>query len=216
MTPAELTREQRELYDAVTTGPRATGHQHFRLVTADGRLEGPFNGFLLQPALGSRLQALGAAIRFETRLPDRCREIAILVVAATWRSGFEQHAHEPIARAAGLGDAQLEAIRSGSAADTARNWPDRTEHATVRVARSLAENGDLDDDLYREAVDVLGEAGLFEVMTLVGYYAALAMQLRVFRVPARSDDEPTDDGPTTGAAGPTSANSEMHSEETQS
>lgn len=67
----------------------------------------------------------------------------------------------------------------------------------MRVARSLAELGDLDDDLYDEAVDVLGEAGLFEVMTLVGYYAALAMQLRVFRVPTpRSDAERSSDEQT--------------------
>jgi len=30
----------------------------------------------------------------------------------------------------------------------------------------------------------LGPSGLFELLTLVGYYAALALQLRVLRVPA--------------------------------
>jgi 4-carboxymuconolactone decarboxylase len=30
----------------------------------------------------------------------------------------------------------------------------------------------------------MGAAGLFELLTLVGYYATLALQLRVFRVPA--------------------------------
>jgi 4-carboxymuconolactone decarboxylase len=30
----------------------------------------------------------------------------------------------------------------------------------------------------------VGTAGLFELLTLVGYYATLALQLRVFRVPA--------------------------------
>ena len=44
--------------------------------------------------------------------------------------------------------------------------------------------GDLDDAEYREAVDHVGTAGLFELLTLVGYYATLALQLRVFRVPA--------------------------------
>jgi len=31
---------------------------------------------------------------------------------------------------------------------------------------------------------VMGAVGLFELLTLVGYYATLALQLRVFRVPA--------------------------------
>ena len=50
--------------------------------------------------------------------------------------------------------------------------------------------GDLDDAEYREAVDHLGTAGLFELLTLVGYYATLALQLRVFRVPAPDGSRP--------------------------
>ena len=46
------------------------------LVDEDGRLEGPFNAFLLQPRLGGPLQALGAAVRYGTSLSDRAREIA--------------------------------------------------------------------------------------------------------------------------------------------
>jgi 4-carboxymuconolactone decarboxylase len=100
LAPAELDGEQRALYDAIAGGRRAQGPQLFRLTDADGRLEGPFNAFLLQPRLGSALQALGTAVRYETRLSDRCREIAILVVAAHWRSDFERYAHEAVGRAA--------------------------------------------------------------------------------------------------------------------
>ena len=84
-----LDDEQRALYDAIAGGRRAQGPQLFRLTDADGCLEGPFNAFLLQPRLGSALQALGSAVRYETGLDDRSREIAILVVAAYWRSEFE-------------------------------------------------------------------------------------------------------------------------------
>ena len=48
--------------------------------------------------------------------------------------------------------------------------------------RALVLAGDLDDDAYAGAVAELGEAGVFELTTLVGYYATLALQLRVFRV----------------------------------
>ena len=34
------------------------------------------------------------------------------------------------------------------------------------------------------AIAALGEEGLVELSTLVGYYATLALQLRIFRVPA--------------------------------
>jgi 4-carboxymuconolactone decarboxylase len=179
LTPAELDDEQRTLYDAIAGGRRAQGPQLFRLTDADGRLEGPFNAFLLQPRLGSALQALGAAVRYETALDDRCREIAILVVAAHWRSDFEQYAHEAVGRAAGLTDTELAAIRNGQ--DDALSG---REAVVARTAAALAARGDLDDAEYREAAGHLGADGLFELLTLVGYYATLALQLRVFRVPA--------------------------------
>ena len=178
LEPAALGDEQRTLYDAIAGGRRAQGPQLFRLTDADGRLEGPFNAFLLQPRLGSALQALGAAVRYETALDDRCREIAILVVAAHWRSGFERYAHEAVGRAAGLTGADLAAIRDGR-----HDMLSGREAVVARTAATLAARGDLDDTEYREAEDHLGPDGLFELLTLVGYYATLALQLRVFRVP---------------------------------
>jgi 4-carboxymuconolactone decarboxylase len=186
LAPHELDEHQRAVYDAIIGSRRSGGPQRFRLTDDDGRLEGPFNAFLLQPALGDRLQALGSAIRFSTSLTDRAREIAILVVAAHWRSEFEQFAHEPIGRAAGLTDDELAVIRRGATDDidpAARAiWADPADRLVVHLAQSLVRDGDVDDDTYAAAIDQLGEAGLFEVLTLVGYYAALALQLRVFRV----------------------------------
>ena len=179
LDPSSLDHEQRSLYDAIAGGRRAQGPQLFRLADEAGRLEGPFNAFLLQPRLGSALQALGSAVRYDTGLDDRCREIAILVVAAHWRSGFEWYAHEAVARSAGLGDAELAALRDGRHDELAGR-----EAVVARTVVALAVRGDLDDAEYRAAVGQVGAAGLFELLTLVGYYAALALQLRVFRVPA--------------------------------
>jgi len=177
--PSSLDAEQRSLYDAIAGGRRAQGPQVFQLTDGEGRLEGPFNAFLLQPRLGSALQALGSSVRYETGLDDRCREIAILVVAAHWRSDFEMYAHEAVGRSVGLGDAELAAVRDGRPAALAGR-----EAVVAWTAGALAARGDLDGAEYREAVEHLGTAGLFELLTLVGYYATLALQLRVFRVPA--------------------------------
>jgi 4-carboxymuconolactone decarboxylase len=201
LDPSALDGDQRSLYDSIAGGRRAQGPQLFRLADAEGRLEGPFNAFLLQPRLGSALQALGASVRYDTGLDDRCREIAILVVAAHWRSDFEQYAHEAVARSVGLTDADLAAIRDGrytdpdAARDGGHTDPGATRDAhlavltgheavVARTVAALAARGDLDDAEYRQAVEAIGTAGLFELLTLVGYYATLALQLRVFRVPA--------------------------------
>ena len=190
LEPAALDEDQRALYDAIAGGRRARGLQLFRLADSEGRLEGPFNAFLLQPRLGSALQALGSAVRYDTGLDDRCREIAILIVAAHWESEFEWYAHEAVGRSVGLGDAELAAVRDGRYTELTAARDGRPAALAVReavVARTVAAlvaRGDLGDAEYREAVDHLGMPGLFELLTLVGYYATLALQLRVFRVPA--------------------------------
>jgi hypothetical protein len=185
LDPSSLDDQQRSLYDAIAGGRRAQGPQLFRLADEDGRLEGPFNAFLLQPRLGSALQALGASVRYDTGLDDRCREIAILVVAVCWRSAFEWYAHEAVGRAVGLTDAELAALREGRHAELAGRGS-----VVAHTAAALVARGDLDDGEYREAVDQIGPVGLFELLTLVGYYATLALQLRVFRVPAPDDSAP--------------------------
>jgi 4-carboxymuconolactone decarboxylase len=175
-----MTADQRELYQAIAGGRRTAGPQAFDLLDAEGQLEGPFNAMLLSPALGHALQALGSAVRYETAFTGRARELAILAVAYAWGSEFERYAHEAVARAVGLADAELAAIQQGRFADLA----DPYEQVVAATASTLATGGDLDDAGYARAHEVLGEAGLFELTTLVGYYAALALQLRVFRVTA--------------------------------
>lgn len=177
LPPADLDDAQRAVYDAVAGGRRAQGPQAFPLTAPDGSLRGPFNAFLLAPALGGPLQEVGAAVRFRTALPDRVREIAVLVVATVHGSAFERAAHEAVGRTVGLRDDELEALR-----ENAFEVLSGTEAVVARTAHALAAGGDLDDERYAEAIGALGEAGLFELLTLVGYYALLALQLRVFRV----------------------------------
>ncbi len=192
LEPSALDDDQRSLYDAIAGGRRAQGPQLFRLADAQGRLEGPFNAFLLQPRLGSALQALGSSVRYDTGLDDRCREIAILVVAAHWRSDFEWYAHEAVGRSVGLSDAELAAVQDVGLGDAELAAVRDGRHAALtgreavvaRTVAALVARGDLDDAEYREAVSQVGAAGVFELLTLVGYYATLALQLRVFRVPA--------------------------------
>ncbi|HWG63382.1 MAG TPA: carboxymuconolactone decarboxylase family protein [Streptosporangiaceae bacterium] len=180
LPPGALDDEQMRLYRAITGGPRGGGTQAVPLVDSEGALEGPFNAMLLNPAIGTALQALGAAIRFEGALPARMRELATLVVAAQWDCGFEQYAHEQAGRRLGLRVEDFEAIRAGREPEL----HDEGERAAVRAAWKLVRSGDLDDTDYADLVERLGTEAVFELTTLVGYYATLALQLRVFRVDA--------------------------------
>jgi 4-carboxymuconolactone decarboxylase len=176
LPPGELTEEQRVLYDTITGGPRGQGKQVFALTDESGALRGPFNAMLLHPPLGSALQALGSAVRYQGKLTGRAREIAILVVARHWRSAFEAHSHEAIGASIGLTDDELAALRED------RPFGDGHDRLVAATASALAARGDLTDEEFAAARDALGSAVVFELTTLVGYYATLAMQLRVFQV----------------------------------
>jgi 4-carboxymuconolactone decarboxylase len=183
LRPDELTAEQRHLYDTLDQGPRRTAHQGLQspvgLVDGEGRLQGPFNAMLFHPEIGMALQELGRALRFSGQLPPRAREIAILIVAASERSDFEWAAHGAIGAYLGLSTRELDSLAHAAAVE----FEDPVEHAVARAARSLVVAGDLDDEDYRSAEATLGAAGLVELATLIGLYHALALQMRLFRVP---------------------------------
>lgn len=178
LLPDALSDDQRRLYDSITGGQRASGTRRFPITDEQGRLVGPFDAMLRAPRIGDALQSLGAALRFGGGLPDRAREMVILAVANREDSAFERFAHEAVGRGVGLRDSELEALRHGDPL----SGDDHIEEVVLRTARILLADRDLDDDDYTVAVAVLGEDGLFELTTIVGYYSTLALQLRVFRV----------------------------------
>lgn len=178
MPPERLSDEQRALYATIAGGPRGSGPQHFALTGDDGALNGPFEAMLLSPVVGTAVQELGAAVRYGSGLPDRLREMAILLVAAYWRSAFELMAHTALGRATGLGDDDLKTLADGRTPPSA----DDDETVACAVVRALLDDGNLAHDEYVAAAAQLGEATVFELTTLVGYYSMLALQLRVFGV----------------------------------
>ena len=180
LSSEEMTADQVDLYREILGGPRGQGPRAVALSSGAGGLAGPFNAMLYAPPVGHALQELGAAIRFRTRLAPRIREMAILVVAQAAGSDYEQASHEPIGRDAGLTESELDALR----ADNDPKFADEQESVAYSTARALTVARDLDDEEYAEAINALGEEGLVELSTLVGYYATLALQLRIFRVPA--------------------------------
>jgi 4-carboxymuconolactone decarboxylase len=184
LRPDELTDEQRAVYTAIVGGPR-TGHV-FAVADDEGRLQGPFNAMLHGPVVGGPLQELGSALRFRTGFTKREREIAILVVAGHLRSDFEWYAHERLGRRAGLTEDELAALRTGGEPALA-DARERIVHETVRA---LVTEGDLTDPLFAEATATLGRPAVVELVTLVGYYSALALQLRVFRVGVPDGESP--------------------------
>lgn len=97
----QMSEHQRRVYDAIASGPR-------------GKVRGPLAIWLHRPGLAEHAQALGQYCRYDSSLPPRLSELAILTMAALWRAPFEWWAHHPIALKAGLDADVAEQIRAGA------------------------------------------------------------------------------------------------------
>lgn len=177
--PDDLDSAARTVHEAIAGGPRAAGPRLFAMSTEEGRLEGPFNAMLTAPSVGLALQELGAAIRYRTRLSDRCREIAILIVAAHHRSDYEWYAHEAVGRAAGLSAQEIAALRACRSADTF----DPAEEAMVDLALALAARREVDDSVMAQAIEHIGLPSVTETIVLIGYYQTLDLLMRAWKTP---------------------------------
>lgn len=104
LAPGAMSPAQARVAQSIVSGPR-------------GKLIGPFNAWLRSPELADRLQKVGEYIRFNSSLPTRLNELAILITARSWGSQFEWWAHAKFALDAGLSQDIVDAIAAGQRPD---------------------------------------------------------------------------------------------------
>lgn len=161
-----MTNEQQRIYEAIVAGPR-------------GHAGGIFMTWLRSPGMADPAQQLGEFLRFNSSLPLRLSELAILVTARHWTSQFEWHAHAGIAAGAGLPPTAIEDIRQRRPPTALRD----DEQVVYAFCESVYRNGRVADDVYADAVRELGEAGVVELIGILGYYTLVALSFNVLGDP---------------------------------
>ena len=176
-----ISKLRRDELDAAgqDTWDKVVGTRSEQLIGADGTLVGPFNAFVHAPAVGRRLASLGAVLRFHSSIERRLSEVAIITVGARWKAEFEWWAHARMAREHGVPEAVVAAIGEGQEPPFAAD-DERTIYA---VARELADVGQVSQASFEAARDLLGEAGMVELVSLCGYYTLISYLLNAFVVP---------------------------------
>lgn len=164
--PEEMTPEQRAVHDAVVSGPR-------------GVMIGPLRAAIHSPDLAARWSALGEALRFNTILPKRLNELAILVTGRRWTAQIEWWVHAKAAAAAGLPAPIIEAIRIGAAP----SFDDPDDAAIYEFSRQLQQTGTVAPAIYAAVTDRWGPRGVVELTAVIGYYTLVAMTLNVHEIP---------------------------------
>ncbi|MCZ8381127.1 carboxymuconolactone decarboxylase family protein [Mycobacterium sp. CPCC 205372] len=179
--PAALTAEQRALFDRMIARivPWAD-EAGFASTAKDGRLIGPFNPALLNPAVTASILDLSVAERTHTSLSQRVREVVILTVGAVWRADYELYAHLALARTAGLSEQAARLIATGKDSNDLRE----SEKIAQRLTTALSTAHRVDDALYRQAEIAFGAQGLADIAYLIGIYHAVCAVLTLFSIPA--------------------------------
>jgi len=166
LRPDEMTSVQKQVAAEISAGPR-------------GGLRGPFNAWLRCPELCDRLQKVGEYVRFNSSIPRKLNELAILLVARAWTAQFEWYAHHKLAMQAGLAPEIAEAIAAGRRPAAL----DQDEAIVYDFCTGLLEQKAVSDAAYAAAVERFGEQGVIELIGACGYYTAVSMTLNVARVP---------------------------------
>jgi 4-carboxymuconolactone decarboxylase len=174
LTQEQLAPDQAKLVKQLLAGPRGGGDDSAAAVTKL-MTSGPFNAWARSPDLGDRLQKVGEYIRFNSSIPLRLNEFAILITARHWTSQYEWFAHLPLGLKAGL-DPQI-------AAELAQNQRPSNmqddEAVVYDFCTELHRNKNVSDATYKRATAMFGEKGVVDLIGVCGYYTAVSMTLNV-------------------------------------
>jgi 4-carboxymuconolactone decarboxylase len=166
LSPGEMNADQKQTYDESIAGKR-------------GKPPPPMMAWLNSPEMARHATRLGGFLRFDTVFSAGITEIAILVTARHWSSHYEWYAHRLLAIKGGLDEKIINDIRDRRTP----TFSDPKAKVVYDVAKSLHDGHGVSKSLYDEAVKVVGERGIVEIIGLCGYYTMVSMTLNTFEFP---------------------------------
>ena len=117
---------------------------------------------------------------YGSTLPPRIRELVILRVAHRRGCTYEWVHHVDMGKDVGLTDADIEAARSGSAAND-------FDRALIGAVDELDEKTNISDQTWAALGEQLDEQQRMDLVFTIGNYIALAMALNTFGVEVEDD-----------------------------
>lgn len=136
-------------------------------------LGGPYNPLLRSPILGQRMFDLLYYLRWNTSVPLRLNEFAILIIGRQWRSQVEWFAHAPLAIKSGLSAEVVTDLKANKR--PANMKPD--EAIVYDFVTELSAKHQVSDETFKRAKQVLGEQQVVDLTAVAGTYVTVAMLL---------------------------------------
>ena len=148
------------------------------LKVSSAGLGGPYAILLRSPVLLERYLGMTDYLRFETSLPKRLNELAILIEARLWDAQYDWWAHYPIAMRAGLSPDIAEEIRNGRRPGSMQE----DEGIVYDVVTELLRDRNLSDATFARAKTILGEQPTIDLIAVAGFYMMVSSVLIAGRV----------------------------------
>jgi 4-carboxymuconolactone decarboxylase len=157
--------------DQLSDAQKPLGEQVMKVSSVG--LGGPYNPIMRSPVLGQRLFDLFHYLRWETSVPTKLNEFAILIIGRQWRSQVEWYAHAPLAAKAGLSAEIIAELKtgkrpSGMAEDEAVVYDFVTELTTTQK---------VSDETYGRAKKIFNDQQIVDLTGVAGNYVMVAMML---------------------------------------
>jgi 4-carboxymuconolactone decarboxylase len=175
LRPDQLTPEQKAWADSIAKPPRNAQFTN-----------PPYRAFARNPVLAEKLQAISDYVRWNSSLPARLSEFAILVTARQWGQQYEFSAHYPLAMKGGLDPKVAADLAAGRRPAGMKD----DEAALYDLAIAFYRDKNVSDAVYDTALAKLGEHGMMDAIAVMGYYDLVSMTLTTIRAVPRENGSP--------------------------
>ena len=139
---------------------------------------GPGSVALHLPHAHQRLMGFNRFIRSESSLAKKLQELAMLVTARELDCQYIWNAHAASARAAGVSDPLVDALRERKELPSLAD----DEMAVVRFGQEFFRTHGVSRGTFQLAMEKLGQRGAIELALFLGNYASLALVVNSFDV----------------------------------
>jgi len=146
----------------------------------------PYRAYIRSPDLAPKLTTLAEYLRWNTSLPPRLSEMAILITARHWTAQYVWFAHYPLAIKGGLDAKVAGDIAAGRRPDTMKD----DEAALYDLAMALYRDKKVSDPVYKSALERFGERGIMDIIAVMGFYDITSMTLITMQASAPNDSVP--------------------------
>jgi 4-carboxymuconolactone decarboxylase len=137
-----------------------------RLLAERGRVSPLYQALLNSAPIASGWERLLTAVRSRTTVPPDLRELAILRIAVLNRARFEFDAHVPHARAAGLDETKIAALRESGPADSFS----ALERLVLELSDTMTRDVDVPDALMARVQQHFDAQGTVELVATIAAY----------------------------------------------